>query len=122
MPDININGDNNRTAGRDYYEHPPVCPYCEERLLLQGREYCQHCEHEYYEMQRIEQARQLTERRLFKLLMVIFCIFFISALVLHYGPEEWKFTSSFAVLFSLFGCGAALTARENYSKKKFYSS
>ena len=123
MSDINVNGDNNRTAGRDYHEHqaPDVCPNCENRLLSSGREYCRHCENEYREAQRREKIRQMTQEKLSKVLFAVFSLFIISALILHYGPEEWKTLSGAAMFLSLIGCGIALTACENYTKKKFYS-
>lgn len=48
-----IGGDNNRVAGRDYYEYSGKvelmilpCPRCEERIIQPGKERCNHCQAE----------------------------------------------------------------------------
>lgn len=41
---INVNGNGNRVAGRDYYEvRIRPCPVCEERLIEPDRSICRHC-------------------------------------------------------------------------------
>lgn len=41
---IEVNGDNNRVAGRDYYELPlKPCPRCEQRVIAPHKTICNHC-------------------------------------------------------------------------------
>lgn len=41
---IEINGNNNRVAGGNYYEcQVKPCPCCEQRLIEQGHAKCRHC-------------------------------------------------------------------------------
>lgn len=41
---IEVNGDNNRVAGRDYYEMPiKPCPRCEQRVIAPHQSICNHC-------------------------------------------------------------------------------
>lgn len=42
--DIQVDGDNNRVAGRDYYEvRIKPCPYCQERLIEPEAAMCNRC-------------------------------------------------------------------------------
>lgn len=61
-PPIQVNGNNNRTAGRDYHEYrgPETCPCCEQRYLTPGRVFCRHCEAQF-ERDKIHQ--ELIERQ-----------------------------------------------------------
>lgn len=41
---IEVNGNNNRVAGRDYYELPlKPCPRCEQRVIAPHQSICNHC-------------------------------------------------------------------------------
>lgn len=42
--DIQVEGSNNRVAGRDYYENQiKPCPRCEVRVIDRERDICNHC-------------------------------------------------------------------------------
>jgi len=42
--DIQVEGSNNRVAGRDYYENQiKPCPKCEQRVIDRDKNICNHC-------------------------------------------------------------------------------
>lgn len=42
--DIQVEGSNNRVAGRDYYENQiKPCPKCEQRVIDRDKSICNHC-------------------------------------------------------------------------------
>lgn len=50
--DIQVDGSNNRVAGRDYYENQiKPCPRCEVRVIERDRCICNHCTKEEKEQQ-----------------------------------------------------------------------
>lgn len=116
MSNINVNGDNNRTAGRDYHEHrgPSICPSCEVRCLTPGRQWCRHCENEYNEVQRQKAIRRATRERLLFWLRLSLIPLVISTLFLLYAGKEYSAFNSFTLLASLFVSVIINNALKNY--------
>lgn len=65
---IEVNGNNNRVAGRDYYEVPiKPCPRCEQRVIAPKKKICNHCE-----------SQEANEAAKFRLLAGAFITFLLS--------------------------------------------
>lgn len=94
-PDIRVNGDHNRTAGRDYHEYKPIdpieiCPGCEVRFLTKGRQLCRRCENLRCRKQAHEQKIQQIRARLTPILKtLVACLIFVG-LVIFFGPSDWQ--------------------------------
>ncbi|AWK43118.1 prepilin peptidase [Photorhabdus laumondii] len=91
---MKINGDNNRVAANDYHEYnyngPEPCPYCEQRYLTPGRQYCRHCEAEFEDAEQQRRNQEIDLRFALILIVAVFCIGAIFLLLFKFGPEEWQ--------------------------------
>ncbi|WP_431222224.1 hypothetical protein ACQ86O_17880 [Serratia sp. L9] len=94
-PRIQVDGDNNRTAGRDYHEYkgPDPCPCCEQRYLTPGRAFCRHCEAQF-EQDRIQQElieKQHQKRASISRVARILAGFMILGLLVNwFGPDPLR--------------------------------
>lgn len=85
---IEINGDGNRVAGRDFYENQTrPCPACEIRLVEQHRDMCRHC----FEEQRQKEAKE-------HMTLAVLGALFVSGFYM-----KWKQTPGVPVDISLLG-------------------
>lgn len=74
---MNVNGNGNRVAGRDYYENrsKPCCK-CETRFVVSTRTVCNHCLHQ----EQVEKNKSLA-----MILLAAFILIFVN---LHQWREE----------------------------------
>lgn len=85
---IEVKGNNNRVAGRDFYENQTrPCPSCEIRLVEQHKDMCRHC---LNEKRQKEAKEQMT--------LAILGALFVSAFYM-----KWKQTPGVPVDIALLG-------------------
>ncbi|WP_140919144.1 hypothetical protein [Limnobaculum xujianqingii] len=110
---INVNGDNNRIAGRDYHEHPDICPSCEVRYLTSGRQYCRHCEEDYNRAQTERILRKIARHKLLRRFWIAQISLIISMLLLV-ASDDYTPYISIVFMISLIACCMINAALKNY--------